>query len=873
MNGRWGWLITLLLLVCWLPALSTAEEPADPLKAELERLKLELPFVLSAHVSLAEKQAYVERVLNLRQAIEAREAQAREAQARMAPGGQADESAAPVFVLTEIRVKSIEFEDSASSARTEHAANALGYLQRYRDAVSERLEMVRCTDCPRRIELGEAFRFAAEAHARYDSERYRCDGKWVGDRWSPELVFDAGLAFNAVSDGPKLHFPDCNELGIKAREVKVADNLPPMTTIDPVGLTREAAVTLQVDLRLQGEPEETSDGETVFHYTASYGGSGTLIKEKRLGSFSVVREKRSRDGKTQQRPQQLMFSFNHLLLVYTRQRGDQPSPLDATAFTLPAALSRPPLSSTPVVTQTETPPEQTGGQTETPQSGADEALSLPDLVGLPYRDAVAAIEAAGLIALPPELGSEALDAASVGHVAQALAAAEGVLRRGDGVRLILYGEPVNRVVVPQFTGLAVGEAADAVQAAGLVPEFVLDGTTRDEQAADRVSRQDPAPGVEVAAGSGVRLTVLSLEQSAIRIPDLQGMGVAEAKQALSALGLEMSPLLGEQPPASQAQVGQVYRQSPEPGVEVSGGNGVKVWVYGELVAAQADALAGGVPFFTIPDIPEHKRIWARPKGRGQQGIQVVPGQRIARDADGFLAPGGRQREFVLQTDAGGFEITVSWLEPTDRAESIGGPYQRVVQSQSCRSVAGAEPVFSPSKPIFVESGGKQKILMQGLASITLVGQSGQALVAIKHSYDGYLEKHKQAFFRIARALLAEVEPYARPCATSVQTEPVKPALHLCKDPAIRDDSYALKYTRGSGGGQATYFIRQNTMCHRQGYSKIQGGRVDYYECRDKDFADCYLKSSLEGERKQLEAGVYQLIFKGGKDWWTIHPNQ
>jgi len=308
-------------------------------------------------------------------------------------------------------------------------------------------------------------------------------------------------------------------------------------------------------------------------------------------------------------------------------------------------------------------------------------------------------------------------------------------------------------------------------------------------------------------------------------------------------------------------------------VEVSGESGVKVWVYGEVVAAQADALAGGVPFFTIPDIPEHKRIWARPKGRGQQGIQAVPGQRIARDADGFLVPGGRHREFVLQTDAGGFEITVSWLEPTDRAESIGGPYQRVMQSQSCRSVSGAEPVFSPSKPITVESGG-QKLVMQGLASIILVGQSGQALVAITHTHNGYLEKHKQAFFRIARALLAEVEPYARPCAESVpQAEPAKPVLHLCKDPTIRDDSYALKYSRGSGGGQATYFIRQNTMCHRQGYSKIQGGRVDYYECRDKDFADCYLKSSLEGERKPLEAGVYKLIFNGGKDWWTIHPNR
>ena len=109
--------------------------------------------------------------------------------------------------------------------------------------------------------------------------------------------------------------------------------------------------------------------------------------------------------------------------------------------------------------------------------------------------------------------------------------------------------PAGDVSVPDVTGMALADAVDAVEAAGL--GYVLDGTGA------RVRNQLPAPGAMMAEGSLVMLYVEGapeVEGGAARVPDVTGMSVLEANKLVRSFGLQMR-VQGS---------GLAVRQSPAP---------------------------------------------------------------------------------------------------------------------------------------------------------------------------------------------------------------------------------------------------------------------------------------------------------------------
>ena len=177
--------------------------------------------------------------------------------------------------------------------------------------------------------------------------------------------------------------------------------------------------------------------------------------------------------------------------------------------------------------------------TEVPTgSGVDLVLSagpaqveVPEVRDLPEPDAVAALEAAGLVVTVTE--TRANDNIAPGDALRTEPEAGTLVDPGSGVTLILSAGPAP-VPVPELVGLGRSDARDALAAAGLVEG----DTSRVEDAAarDTVLAQDPAPDTEVPTGSGVDL-VLSAGPAQVEVPEARDLPEPDAVAALEAAGL------------------------------------------------------------------------------------------------------------------------------------------------------------------------------------------------------------------------------------------------------------------------------------------------------------------------------------------------
>ena len=131
-----------------------------------------------------------------------------------------------------------------------------------------------------------------------------------------------------------------------------------------------------------------------------------------------------------------------------------------------------------------------------------------------------------------------------------------------GVRPPVEVVPAAREVrMPELVGLDVAEAARAAGAAGLF--------LRVEGAGGRVLRQVPPPGAPVVAWS----TVLGYTDPAgevpgtsVRVPELQGLDLAQAAAVLGPLGLQLEA----------EGTGRVVAQAPPPGTPLEPGDVVRV---------------------------------------------------------------------------------------------------------------------------------------------------------------------------------------------------------------------------------------------------------------------------------------------------------
>lgn len=129
------------------------------------------------------------------------------------------------------------------------------------------------------------------------------------------------------------------------------------------------------------------------------------------------------------------------------------------------------------------------------------------------------------------------------------------------------------IAVPDVTGMTQDEAAAALEDAGLVVGDVTEAAA-DEVPAGSVVSQDPVGGATADEGTAVALTVSSGPGS-VQVPNVMGMDVAAAQQALSDAGLESETAYEYD---LRAPADQVMGQLPAPGEPAAPGSTVGLLV-------------------------------------------------------------------------------------------------------------------------------------------------------------------------------------------------------------------------------------------------------------------------------------------------------
>ncbi len=144
------------------------------------------------------------------------------------------------------------------------------------------------------------------------------------------------------------------------------------------------------------------------------------------------------------------------------------------------------------------------------------------------------------------------------------------------------------ITLPDVTGRSFEEARQLL----LQEELEVERTTQRFNPTlprDVVIDQSPEPNATVKPGRRIYLTVNSGTQSMVQIPPLVDASLREARNRLTALGLEVEDVRVDSIPSPYANV--VTRQEPVPGDSLPEGGGVTLWYstgYGEEYVSVPD---------------------------------------------------------------------------------------------------------------------------------------------------------------------------------------------------------------------------------------------------------------------------------------------
>lgn len=205
-------------------------------------------------------------------------------------------------------------------------------------------------------------------------------------------------------------------------------------------------------------------------------------------------------------------------------------------------------------------PEPGGSLAVGDQVTAEVSLRLPDLRGLPVGAARTELRRLGLEPSTGDLERLAPEAAAIYRVGA---------HRPPGGEPVRFGGRVEieaRTSTPNLRGLTPARARRRLRASGL--EMRRRSAPPPDAASERVRRQRPAAGDELAPGSEVAVTL------GVLAPDIQGATLAEARRRLVARGLRLR--LGDdaaeavEPPDSVAH--RLRGQRPRPGTLVGAGS-------------------------------------------------------------------------------------------------------------------------------------------------------------------------------------------------------------------------------------------------------------------------------------------------------------
>jgi serine/threonine-protein kinase len=195
-------------------------------------------------------------------------------------------------------------------------------------------------------------------------------------------------------------------------------------------------------------------------------------------------------------------------------------------------------------------------------------ITMPDLVGGTFDDAVAELEGLGFQGEIQQQPQETLEAEPQ-TVLEQQPAASSRIEATTTVVLTVAVQP-GQVAVPDVRGRSQADARQLLQEAGLQ---VGDVRTADDPGVEQgaVVGTDPEAGAQVPPGTTVTLVISS---GAVEVPAVEGQQVNEAIAAIQALGLGVEQI--SQP--SDEPAGTVIDQNPPPGDTVPGGSTVQIIV-------------------------------------------------------------------------------------------------------------------------------------------------------------------------------------------------------------------------------------------------------------------------------------------------------
>ncbi|MFD7430792.1 Stk1 family PASTA domain-containing Ser/Thr kinase [Streptomyces sp. NPDC059818] len=145
--------------------------------------------------------------------------------------------------------------------------------------------------------------------------------------------------------------------------------------------------------------------------------------------------------------------------------------------------------------------------------------------------------------------------------------------RGNGSVTLVVSRGPEIVKVPDVEGVALAEARRKLAKAGLVPGMTTKEFSEDAEAGE-VVRTDPEAGTERRADSAIAIVVS--KGSPVDVPDVTGLSVEDATDALDEEGLKAKVLPGRV--NSSEDAGDIAEQSPAEGREAAEGDTVTLTV-------------------------------------------------------------------------------------------------------------------------------------------------------------------------------------------------------------------------------------------------------------------------------------------------------
>ncbi|WP_335931687.1 Stk1 family PASTA domain-containing Ser/Thr kinase [Streptomyces sp. PTD5-9] len=207
---------------------------------------------------------------------------------------------------------------------------------------------------------------------------------------------------------------------------------------------------------------------------------------------------------------------------------------------------------------------------------------VPSLLGQSEQNARQRIADAGLDV--KGVDGAYSDTVARGKVIDSDPASGARIRRNDGVRLVVSRGP-EIVKVPDVRGLSLTEARRELKKAGLAPGMITREFSEDTGRGD-VIRTEPGAGAGRHPDTAVALVVS--KGAPVEVPDVTGLSVQDATDALDEHGLKAEVLPGRinAPEVS----GDIARQSPAKGARAAEGDTVRLTV------------SKGPRMLTVPDV-------------------------------------------------------------------------------------------------------------------------------------------------------------------------------------------------------------------------------------------------------------------------------